>query len=42
MRARHGTPEKFAISVYRALGEISIDEANAAIAKYKRIWDAAQ
>lgn len=41
MRARHGTPEVFAQAVERALGEISIDEANAAVAKYHQIYKAA-
>jgi len=36
---RHGTPERFALSVYAAVpGWISVDEARDAIDKYQRLW----
>ena len=38
LAAKHGTPKEFAAAVWRALGEISIDEALAAIAKYEQEW----
>lgn len=41
LRRAHGTPKEFAAAVYRAVGEISLDEAEAAISKYQREWDEA-
>jgi hypothetical protein len=38
---KHGTPEQFETAVWRALGEISVDEAEEAIAKYRREGDQA-
>jgi hypothetical protein len=35
MRERHGTPEVFAKAVFKALGEISLDEANATVDRYR-------
>lgn len=37
----HGTPEEFDMALLNALGEISIDEYNAASAKYRRQFRAA-
>lgn len=42
LEAMHGTPIQFARACYRAIGEISVDEAQAAIAKYEREWSAAK
>lgn len=42
MRRRHGTPEEFAEAVRRAVGEISLDEASAAIARYEAEYGAAK
>jgi hypothetical protein len=41
LRKAHGTPREFADAVWRAVGEISIAEASAAIAKYQREYDEA-
>lgn len=41
MRMRHGTPEVFAAAVFRALGEISLDEAQAGIDRYRAEYIAA-
>lgn len=41
LEAKHGTPRGFAAACVRALGEISIDEVQEGIAKYKERWDAA-
>lgn len=41
MRIAHGTPEEFTAAVYRALGEISVEESNVAISRYEREWAAA-
>ena len=42
LQKKHGTPAEFAQAVYRCVpGDISMDEAKAAIAKYQREWDAA-
>ncbi|MFK3845326.1 hypothetical protein [Stenotrophomonas sp. NPDC078853] len=41
LKAAHGDPEAFANAVWRAVGEISVDEANAAINKYRAEWEAA-
>ncbi len=38
---KHGTPRQFASAVINAVGEISIDEAEAAIAQYLAEWRAA-
>lgn len=38
---KHGTPKAFAQSCTMALGEISINEVNSAIAKYLDEWEAA-
>jgi hypothetical protein len=38
LEAAHGTPAEFAKAVWRALGEISVFEAQAAIEKYEREW----
>lgn len=38
---KHGSPRAFARSCTEALGDISIDEATAAILKYKTEWEAA-
>lgn len=35
----HGTPQEFRRAVIAALGEISIDDANAAIDRYEREWE---
>lgn len=35
---RSGTPAQFARAVWNALGEISVDEAEAAIHAYRREW----
>lgn len=36
---QHGTPERFALSVYAAVPSfISVDEARDAIDKYQRLW----
>jgi len=42
MRRRHGTPEAFAESVKRAIGEISVSEAMDAIARYEAEYQAAE
>lgn len=40
---KHGTPAEFAVAVYKAVpGDISMDEARLAVAKYQREWDDAQ
>ncbi len=42
MRARHGTPDEFSVSVGRALGYwVSVGEANQAIRRYRAEYDAA-
>lgn len=41
LQARHGTPEKFTEAIFNALGEISIGEAQKAIALYRSEWSAA-
>lgn len=41
LASKHGTPAVFADAVRRAIGEISVDEAEAGIAKYEREWAAA-
>lgn len=41
LKAKHGTPAQFARAVYRTIGEVSADEAKAAIAKYNQEWRAA-
>lgn len=38
---KHGFPAEFKNAVYRALGEISLEEAEEAIRKYQEEWDAA-
>ncbi len=38
LEADHGTPAEFAKAVWRAVGEISIAEAQADIVKYEREW----
>ena len=38
---KHGSPKAFARGCIAALGEISVDEATAAILKYRYEWDAA-
>lgn len=39
---KHGTPAEFAQAVYRCVpGDISMDEARAAVDKYNREWQAA-
>lgn len=38
---KHGSPRAFARGVTEAIGEISVDEAEAAILKYKTEWEAA-
>ena len=39
---KHGTPAEFAQAVYKCVpGDISMDEAQAAVAKYNREWAAA-
>lgn len=39
---KHGTPAEFAQAVYKCVpGDISMDEARAAVEKYNREWDAA-
>ena len=38
----HGTPQEFRRAVIAAIGEISVDEANAAIDRYEREWEAAK
>lgn len=39
---KHGTPLKVAESIIKAVGEISIDEAEAAVTRYLHQWEAAQ
>lgn len=39
---KHGSPRRFARSCYRALGEISVFEADNAIEKYRREWEGAK
>jgi hypothetical protein len=42
MRERHGVPDKFAVSCYAAVPAfISVSEANAAIERYRRIYNSA-
>lgn len=41
MKSRHGTPEEFEESVANAIGEISLDEANRAVRRYREEWLAA-
>jgi len=37
---KHGTPAEFAISVYKCVpGDISMDQARAAVDKYCREWN---
>lgn len=38
---KHGTPREFAEAVLAALGEISVSEADAAIARYLTQWNEA-
>lgn len=38
LKRLHGTPEAFEAAIWTACGEISVDEARAAIEKYKREW----
>ena len=38
LEAKHGTPRQFAQAVVNAIGEISSDEADAAIQKYLDEW----
>lgn len=39
---KHGTPAEFAVAVYKCVpGDISMDEARAAIEKYNREWEEA-
>jgi hypothetical protein len=39
---KHGTPAEFAVAVYKCVpGDISMDEARAAVEKYNREWDTA-
>lgn len=40
LRRMHGTPREFARAAVMTIGEISVDEAKAAIAKYRKRWDA--
>jgi len=42
LQKKHGTPLKFAHVCAEALGEVSVDEANDAIEKYRREWLAAK
>lgn len=42
LAAKHGTPAAFAAAVWNALGDISVDEAESAIAHYLCDWDAAR
>jgi hypothetical protein len=43
LRRKHGTPAQFAAAVYNCVpGDISMDEAKAAIEKYSREWSAAK
>ena len=41
LKIKHGTPAQFAKGVHSALGEISLFEAQRAIAKYEEEWQAA-
>lgn len=41
LRVLHGTPEAFRKAVMADLGEISLEEANAAVAKYMAEWNLA-
>jgi len=41
LKEAHGTPEAFASAVWRAVGEISVDEAQTAINQYQAEWEAA-
>ncbi len=41
LQAKHGSPRAFAEAVVKAIGEFSVDEANAAIRKYRKEWEAA-
>ena len=42
MRRRHGDPDKFAVSCFAAVPAfISTDEANAAISRYRRVYEGA-
>lgn len=42
LKAKHGTPAEFASAVYQAVpGDISMDEAAAAVRKYNQEWAAA-
>jgi hypothetical protein len=42
LREKHGTPAEFARAVWGALGEVSVAEAEAAIAKYEQEWSEAE
>ena len=42
LRLAHGTPAEFSRAVWAALGEISVAEAAAAIAKYEQEWREAE
>jgi hypothetical protein len=42
LRLAHGTPAEFARAVWAAIGEISVAEAQAAIAKYEQEWREAE
>ena len=41
LKRKHGTPEEFEAGCRQALGEISLDEMNAAVRKYREEWEAA-
>lgn len=41
LERNHGTPAEFALAVVNALGEISLAEAQNAIAQYEREWSEA-
>lgn len=41
LKRLHKTPDEFARDVMECLGEISLEEANAAVAKYRKEWEAA-
>ena len=39
LKLKHGTPAEFAVAIYKCVpGDISMDEARAAIDKYNREW----
>lgn len=39
LQLKHGTPRDFARKTVAAIGEISIDEAEVAIALYRKLWE---